>query len=334
MTQQRAVETDKELMRDLLYKMVLIRRFEDKAAEMYARGKVAGFLHLYNGEEAVGVGAISVLRKEDLVVTHYRDHGHALAKGCDPKRLMAELFGKATGVSKGKGGSMHFFDASVGFLGGWAIVGGQIPLAVGLAFASKYLEAGHVVLNIFGDAATNIGEFHEALNMAALWKVPIVFLCENNLYGMGTAVSRASAVTEIARKATAYGIPGERVDGMDVLAVREVVGKAVDRARRGDGPSLIEALTYRFRGHSMADPVFYRDKAEAEEWKDRDPILQFQKRLATDGVLAAEETAAIDQEVDQVIEESVRFAEESPFPPPEALYEDVYASPPEPAEGD
>ncbi|HEU5395356.1 MAG TPA: thiamine pyrophosphate-dependent enzyme, partial [Candidatus Methylomirabilis sp.] len=224
-------DVDKATAVDLLRQMLLIRTFEDKAAEMYAKGKIGGFLHLYNGEEAVAVGAISVLRKEDLVVTHYRDHGHALAKGSDPARCMAELFGRATGLCKGKGGSMHFCDASVGILGGYAIVAGHLPLAAGLAFAFQYQGKNNVVLCFFGDGATNGGDFHEALNLSSLWKLPVVFICENNLYGMGTALQKASALQEIHRKAAAYDMPGERVDGMDVLAVREATARAVAAAR-------------------------------------------------------------------------------------------------------
>lgn len=316
---------DRKLMLDLLYQMLLIRQFEDKAAEMYARGRIAGFLHLYNGEEAVAVGAVAGLREGDLLVTHYRDHGHAIAKGSDVRRLMAELFGKVTGVCKGKGGSMHFFDASVGMLGGYAIVAGHLPLAVGLALASDYLGKGQVVLCIFGDGATNNGYFHEAMNMAALWRLPVVFLCENNLYGMGTALKKASAVQEIYRKAQAYDIPGERVDGMDVLAVREAVAKAVERAREGWGPSFVEAVTYRFRGHSMADPVLYRTKAEEEAWRSRDPIVLFRQKLEVEGLLSGEEFERLEREVEEVVQEAVRFAEESPEPPQEALYEDIYA---------
>jgi len=316
---------DRKLMLDLLSQMLLIRQFEDKAAEMYARGRIAGFLHLYNGEEAIAVGAVAGLREGDLLVTHYRDHGHAIAKGSDVRRLMAELFGKATGVCKGKGGSMHFFDASVGMLGGYAIVAGHLPLAVGLALAGDYLGKDQVVLCIFGDGATNNGYFHEAMNMAALWRLPVVFLCENNLYGMGTALKKASAVQEIYRKAQAYDIPGERVDGMDVLAVREAVVKAAERARQGWGPSFVEAVTYRFRGHSMADPVLYRTKAEEEVWRSKDPIVLFRQKLEAEGLLTAQEFERLEQEVEEVIREAVRFAEESPEPPLEALYEDIYA---------
>jgi len=318
---------DKKTLLRFLHQMLLMRKFEDKAAELYARGKIAGFLHLYNGQEASAVGAISTLAEHDLLTTHYRDHGYAIARGMDLNRCMAELLGKATGVAKGRGGSMHFFDATVGMLGGWAIVAGHMPLAVGLGFASNYLGKGQVVLCIFGDGATNNGYFHEALNMAKLWKVPVVFLCENNLYGMGTAVHRASATTEMVRKAAPYDIPAERVDGMDVLAVREATQRAVDHARRGDGPYFLEVVTYRFRGHSMADPILYRDKAEVEEWKQRDPIVIFRQRLEQEGLLSAQEMERIERETDELVAEAVRFAEESPDPPLTDLYEDIYANP-------
>ncbi|MFQ5959984.1 MAG: pyruvate dehydrogenase (acetyl-transferring) E1 component subunit alpha [Candidatus Methylomirabilales bacterium] len=318
---------DKKTLLNFLHQMLLIRKFEDKAGELYARGKIAGFLHLYNGEEAVAVGAVSALQEHDLLITHYRDHGHAIAKGMDVKRCMAELLGKATGCAKGRGGSMHFFDASLGFYGGWAIVAGHLPLAVGLGLASNILGKKQVTLCVFGDGATNNGYFHEALNLAKLWTVPVVFLCENNLYGMGTAVHRASAVTEMYKKAAAYNIPAEQVDGMDVLAVREATVKAVDHARRGDGPIFLEVITYRFRGHSMADPILYRDKSEVDEWKHRDPILLFRRKLEEEGLLTPQELEQIERETDDLVADSVRFAEESPDPPLTDLYEDIYANP-------
>lgn len=318
----------KELLLGFYRQMVLIRRFEDKAAEMYALGKIGGFLHLYNGEEAVAVGAISVLRPEDHIFTHYRDHGHALARGMDPRRVMAELFGKVTGVSKGRGGSMHLADPALRFWGGYAIVGGHIPLACGMALAIQYRGADEVVLCIFGDGATNIGEFHEGLNIAALWKLPVIFLCENNLYGMGTHVRRAASTPEIYRRAEVYGIRSEQVDGMDVLAVREAMTRAMNYVRDGNGPYFLEALTYRFRGHSMADPELYRSKEEVEEWRrNRDPIARFSNYLTANGYATAEELAAIEQEVEAEVEEAVRFAEESPEPPLESVTEYVYVNP-------
>ncbi|MCZ6480016.1 MAG: pyruvate dehydrogenase (acetyl-transferring) E1 component subunit alpha [candidate division NC10 bacterium] len=318
---------DKKTLLNFLHQMLLIRKFEDKSGELYARGKIAGFLHLYNGQEASAVGAISTLAEHDLLITHYRDHGYAIARGLDLNRCMAELLGKATGIVKGHGGSMHFFDVSLGMLGGWAIVAGHLPLAVGLGLASNYLGKQQVVLCVFGDGATNNGYFHEALNMAKLWKVPVVFLCENNLYGMGTAVHRASATLEMSRKAAPHGIPAQRVDGMDVLAVREATTKAVEHARRGDGPFFLEVLTYRFRGHSMADPILYRDKAEVEEWKQRDPIVIFRQRLEKEGLLSPQEMEQIERETDELVVEAVRFAEESPDPPLTDLYKDIYADP-------
>jgi pyruvate dehydrogenase E1 component alpha subunit len=309
---------------DLLRQMMLIRRFEEKAAEMYARRKIGGFLHLYIGQEAVGVGAISTLGPSDYIVSHYREHGHALARGLEPGPLMAELFGRATGVSRGRGGSMHLFDVKRGFMGGYAIVGGHMPLAVGLALASSYLKNGRIVLNIFGDGAVNQGEFHESLNLASVWKLPVVFLCENNLYGMGTDVRRVSAEPEIHKRACAYNIPAERVDGMDLLAVREAARRAVDWARGGKGPYFLEAVTYRFRGHSMADPEFYRDKAEVERWKAQDPIVRFRRYLEGEGLISEEEARSLEEGVEAAINEAVRFADESPEPPLEALYEHVY----------
>jgi len=275
----------------------------------------------------VSVGAISVLRLEYLVVTHFLDHGHALAKGSEPRRCMAELFGKATGLCKGKGGSMHFCDASVGILGGYAIVAGHLPIAAGLALAFQYQGKDNVVLCFFGDGATNIGDFHEALNLASLWKLPVIYICENNLYGMGTALRKSSALLDIHKKAVAYDMPGERVDGMDVFAMREATARAVAAARAGEGPTLLEAICYRFRGHSMADPVLYRKKEEEQAWRTRDPITTLRARLEARGLLSAQEYAALEREVLAVIEEAVRFAEESPEPAPEELYTDVYAQP-------
>ena len=308
---------------DLYRTMMLIRRFEEKAAEMYGRAKIGGFLHLYIGEEAVAAGSIPLLEERDYIVTHYRDHGHAIARGLDTNRLMAELFGKATGTSRGKGGSMHLFDASKGFLGGYAIVGGMMPVSVGLALASRDRDEGRVCLCIFGDGAVNQGEFHESFNMAALWKLPVVFLLENNGFGMGTRVERAHAGLEMSHLADAFCIPSEQVDGMDVLAMREAAGRAIQHARSGEGPFFLEALTYRFRGHSMADPMQYRDKEEEEQWRHRDPIAQFRGRLEREG-LKEEALAKIEDSVEQEVEEAVKFADESPALPVESLHEDIY----------
>ena len=315
---------------DLLHlyrQMVAIRKFEERAAEQYAHGKIGGFLHLYIGEEAIAVGAIDAMEERDHVVTHYRDHGYAIALGTDPRLLMAELFGRSTGVAGGRGGSMHFADAERNFWGGYAIVAGHLPIAAGLALASQYLEQDYVVLCFFGDGATNNGAFHEALNFASLWKLPVLFICENNQYGMGTAVEYASAVREMAKKATAYDIPSERIDGQDVLEVREAVKKALDHCRAGNGPYFIEAMTYRFRGHSMADPEAYRTKEEVEKWRQEDPILRFRGKLLAEGVATEDELNAIDSEVDAQMEEAVRFADESPVPDPSTLTDYVYTEP-------
>jgi pyruvate dehydrogenase E1 component alpha subunit len=304
--------------------MQLIRRFEEAAALAYQRRKIGGFLHLYIGEEAVAVGAIATLQPQDFAVSSYREHGHALARGMDPKAVMAELYGKVTGVSRGKGGSMHLFDASKGFLGGYAIVAGQMPIAVGLGLASVQMESDHLAMCFFGDGAVNEGEFHEALNLASLWKTPVVFICENNLYGMGTALARASAVTEIYRRAEAYDIPSERVDGMDVLAVYAAARKAVEYSRAGNGPYFLEAMTYRFRAHSMADPELYRTKEEVAEWRKKDPIIALRNRMMEQGIASEEDLNALDAVIERTVDESVRFAEESPEPAPEELWTDIY----------
>ncbi len=317
---------DKKLMVDLLYQMLLIRRFEEKAAEMYAQGKIGGFLHLDVGMEASCVGAISVLRPDDYVIAGYREHGHCLARGSDPRRAMAELFGRIDGLCKGKGGSMHFFDKERNFLGGTGIVGGQLPIGTGAGFAINYQGGDQVCLCFFGDGSVAQGVFHESLNMAALWKLPVIYICENNLYAMGTALSRTQSVTDIYKKAEAYGMPGEQVDGMDVVAVREAVSKAVERARREKTPTLIETRTYRFRGHSMRDPAaaVYRTREEVEEWKKSDPIVLLWDRMSRDGVITDAEYKEMDKEITQVVEEAVRFAEASPEPPLEELLTDVF----------
>jgi len=306
--------------------MALIRRFEEKAAEMYALGRIGGFLHLYIGQEAVAVGAASTLRPDDYAVSSYREHGHCLAKGSDPRRVMAELFGRRDGLSKGKGGSMHLFDKSVNFLGGHGIVGAHLPLAAGAGFAINYQGGDQVVLCFFGDGAVPEGEFHEAMNLVALWKLPVIYICENNRYAMGTAIHRALAQTEIWRFAETYGIHGEAVDGMDVLAVRECVGRVVERARRDKTPALIEARTYRFRGHSMRDPAgaIYRTREEVEREKQRDPIALLTARGLKDGVLSEADVRAIEKNVADAVDEAVAFAEASPEPPASFLFTDVY----------
>jgi pyruvate dehydrogenase E1 component alpha subunit len=317
---------DAELARRLLTQMALIRRFEEKAAEMYALGKIGGFLHLYIGQEAVAVGATSTVRLDDYAVSSYREHGHCLAKGSDPRRIMAELFGRMDGLSKGKGGSMHLFDKSVNFLGGHGIVGAHLPLAAGAGFAIKYQGGDQVVLCYFGDGAVPEGEFHESMNLAALWKLPVIFICENNRYAMGTAIHRALAQTDIWRFAETYGIPGEAVDGMDVLAVRDVVARAVERARRDKTPTLIEARTYRFRGHSMRDPAgsVYRTTEEVEREKLRDPIALFTDRCLKESLLTAVDIRNIEKAVNDLADAAVAFAEASPEPPPSELFTDVY----------
>src|SRR5258705_1171922 len=311
----------------LLHQMVLIRRFEEKSAEAYSTGKIGGFCHLYIGQEAVAVGAISAIRTDDYVLTSYREHAHALAKGMTPESVMAELFGKETGCSRGKGGSMHMFDSRVNFLGGHAIVGGQIPLASGTACASKYKGTDRVSLCFFGEAAVNQGAFHESLNMAQLWKLPCIYICENNQYGMGTSLARAMSLQNIAQKACAYEVAAEFVDGMDVLAVREATIRAVERARKDSLPTLLEVRTYRFMGHSMSDPGNYRTRAEIEKYQQRDPIKLFVASLKEAGVIDDKGLEQMEQQVREEIERAVRFADESPEPPPDALYSDVYANP-------
>ncbi len=310
----------------LLREMLLIRRFEEKAGEAYALGQIGGFCHLYIGQEAVAVGCIAALREDDYVTTSYREHGHALTRGMSARSVMAELFGKATGCSKGKGGSMHLFDAERRFLGGHGIVGGQIPIAAGAAFAIKYRGGDQVSMCFFGEAAVNIGAFHETLNMASLWKLPAVFVVENNRYGMGTAAERASAVENIASRALSYGTEAEVVDGMDVLAAHDAAARAVARGREQSMPTLLNVLTYRFVGHSMSDASHgtYRTLEEVEENKKNDPIGKFCGRLVDESLFSHEEFAAMDQDVIAEVEDSVAFAESSPDPDPAELLTDVY----------
>jgi pyruvate dehydrogenase E1 component alpha subunit len=325
--EERAQREDPALLRTMLEQMLLVRRFEEKSAELYTLGKIGGFCHLYIGQEAVAVGALSTIGPEDYIFTSYREHGHALVRGMDPGEVMAELYGKQSGVSKGKGGSMHLFDKRRGFMGGHAIVGGQIPLAAGTGFASKYLQQGRVTLCFFGEAAVNIGSFHESLNLAALWKLPVVFICENNRFGMGTPIERASSLYELSQKACAYNMARTWVDGMDVLAVRATLQEAVQRARQSSAPTLIEARTYRFMGHSMSDPSHghYRTKAEVEEQRRHDPIALFTAALQAAGIVTQEQWDELDQKVRDIVEEAVAFAERSPAPDPKELYTDVLA---------
>ena len=318
---------DHDKLVKIYHEMVMIRRFEEKCAESYSLGKIGGFCHLYIGQEAVAVGAISLLRRDDYVLTSYREHGQAIAKGISPEAVMAELYGKRTGCSHGKGGSMHMFDKDVNFLGGHAIVGGQIPLATGVAFAAKYQETDRVTLCFFGEAAVNQGAFHESLNMAQLWKLPCIYICENNMYGMGTSLERAMSFQDVAQKSCAYEMESEFVDGMDVLAMRQATQRAIKRAREQSLPTLIEARTYRYMGHSMSDPGNYRTRAEIEKYQERDPIKTFQKKLKDGGIITDDDIANIEAQVKEVVERAVRFADESPLPDPSELYTDVYANP-------
>jgi pyruvate dehydrogenase E1 component subunit alpha len=313
-----------ELLR-AYYLMKLARDFETRVAEQYTKGRIGGFCHLYSGEEAVAVGALWHLTRDDYVLGSYRDHAYFLIRGGDPGKAMAELFGYAQGPCKGKGGSMHLFDPEINFLGGYAIVGGECPIATGLGYAAKQEGQGRVVVCSFGDGATNQGAFHEALNMASLYKLPVIWLCENNLYGIGTSVPRASAQKSMARKAgEAYSMPAEVVDGMDFLKMQSVAERAVKRARAGEGPSFIEAKCYRYRGHSMSDPATYRSKAEVEIWKERDPLPRLQAIIKNDFEIGDEEFAEIDKRVKSELAKAVAFAEAGSELPVERLYEDLY----------
>jgi pyruvate dehydrogenase E1 component alpha subunit len=307
--------------------MLLIRRFEERAGEAYSVGQIGGFCHLYIGQEALAVGTISGLRADDYIISAYREHGQALARGMTSRSIMAELFGKATGCSAGKGGSMHLFDASLGFMGGHGIVGGQIPLGAGFAWAAKYRQTQQVSLTYFGEAAANIGSFHEALNIAGLWKLPAIFVIENNGYGMGTSVRRSSAITDLADRAASYGMPGVVVDGQDVVAVREATDEAVARARAGEGPTLMDIRTYRFVGHSMSDAPHgtYRTKDEVESFRRRDPIAVLEARMREAGEMDDERLAALEAEIAAEVADSITFAEESPEPDLSELWTDVLA---------
>jgi pyruvate dehydrogenase E1 component alpha subunit len=315
---------DPETAREWLATMTLIRRFEERAGEMYARAKVGGFLHLSIGEEASIVGSARALRASDYLISTYRSHGHAIVRGTPPERVMAELFGRADGCSGGRGGSMHMFDLQHRFMGGYGIVGGNLPIAAGIALASDYRGEDDVTLCVFGDGASNQGTFGETLNLAALWRLPVVFMVTNNQFGMGTALGRHSAVTDLQRKGESLGVPGTRCDGMDVLDTHAVVSEALRRVREERRPLLVEAVTYRFRGHSMADPEEYRTKEEVSQWRERDPIPAFGERLERAGVIDAAEREQLDERARAHVDEAVAFAENSPFPPPASLYDDVY----------
>ena len=313
-----------EVCLELLETMALIRRFEEEAGRQYQRAKAGGFLHLAIGEEATIVGTVSAMQESDYLIGTYRTHGHAIARGTDPKNVMAELFGREDGTARGRGGSMHIFDGERRFMGGYGIVGGNLPLAAGLALASDYKGTDEVTVCMFGDGASNTGNFGETMNLAALWSLPIVFILENNLYGMGTSVERHSAITDFSRKAEGLGVPGVRADGMDVLAMRETVAEHLKIAREERRPTMVEAFTYRFRGHSAADPEVYREKEEVEEWRKRDPIELFADRLEEEGILEEGEREKLRERIDKRVTEAVEFADASDEPPLDSLYDNLY----------
>ncbi|MBI2887382.1 MAG: pyruvate dehydrogenase (acetyl-transferring) E1 component subunit alpha [Chloroflexi bacterium] len=315
---------DARLLVQLHDQMLLIRRFEEKVNEMYTRAKIGGYCHLNIGEEGAIVGSMSALGEADYIFAGYREHGHALARGLDPKGIMAELFGKATGVSRGRGGSMHLFDAGRRFMGGYAIVGGHLPIAVGAAMAIRYREGSEAVATYLGEGATNAGAFHESLNVAKLWRLPIIFIVLNNQYEMGTPVAKTSAVPEQYKKGATYGMHGEQVDGMDVLAVREATLAALRRAREDEDPSILELVAYRFRGHSVIDPARYRTEEELRSWLARDPIESFRQKLSAAGLLTEDHIEAAEQRIGQQVAEAVAFAEASPFPDPSTLFDYLY----------
>jgi pyruvate dehydrogenase E1 component alpha subunit len=316
---------DASLLLGLYRQMCLCRRFEEAAARAYSQGKISGFLHLYIGQEAVAVGAISGAAPDDYIVATYREHAHYLARTGDTRGAMAELYGKATGCCGGRGGSMHLFDAAKRMLGGWAIVGGHVPIAAGVAFGSKYRGEPDVTLCFFGDGTANMGAFHEGLALAAVWKLPVVFICENNQYAMGTPLYRTLSVEDVAVRARGYPMEADIVNGDDVLEVREAVRQAVARARKESLPFFLEAKTYRFRGHSMSDPAKYRTKDELQKWMERDPIHVLERRIRVLGIATEEQLRSLDEEAKAEVQDAVRFAEESPFPAPETVDEYVYA---------
>jgi pyruvate dehydrogenase E1 component alpha subunit len=317
--------TDPELLRAMLYQMVLGRVFEQKCAEVYRIGKIGGFCHLYIGQEAVGVGSIMALQPEDYVITSYRDHVQAIVKGITPEAVMAELFGRAGGNVGGKGGSMHMFSKELGFFGGHGIVGGQIGVGTGMAYAQKYKGTDNVTLCFFGEAAVNQGIFHESLNMAQLWKLPVIYICENNQYGMGTSQKRAMSISSIASKAEGFGMANEFVDGMDVMAVREATLRAIERARNESLPTLLEVRCYRFMGHSMSDPGKYRTSEEIKKYQERDPVVLFKESLLEAKVISSEDYVEIETRAKEATEKALKFADESPLPDEKELFTDVYA---------
>lgn len=318
-------KTDKKLLRNMLYQMVLGRHFEEKCAEVYRMGKIGGFCHLYIGQEAIGVGSIMALNNDDMVITAYRDHVQAMVKGMSPESVMAELYGKEGGCVKGKGGSMHMFSKELEFFGGHGIVGGQIGVGTGMAYAAKYKNTGQVVICFFGEAAVNQGIFHESLNMAQLWGLPCIYICENNQYGMGTSQQRAMSISSIAQKGDGYGIANEFVDGMDVMAVRDATLRAIERARKRSLPTLLEVRAYRFMGHSMSDPGNYRSREEIAKYQERDPIILFKDSLLEAKVFGDKDFEKIEQEALAMVAKAVEFAENSPLPNESELLTDVYA---------
>jgi pyruvate dehydrogenase E1 component alpha subunit len=317
-----SIDTEKLLW--MYTNMLKIRRFEEKVGELFAAGKIPGFVHLYIGEEAVATGVCAHLRKDDYITSTHRGHGHLISKGGDLKLMMAELFGKRTGYCKGKGGSMHIADVDLGILGANGIVGGGPPIATGAALAAKYKGTDQVAVCFLGDGASNQGTFHEGVNMASIWKLPVIFVVENNMYGISLSQTRSMRVQDIADRAAAYDIPGFVVDGNDVIAVYEAAGEAIQRARAGEGPALIECKTYRYRGHFEGDPMIYRTREEEEMWKAKDPIPRFEAKLKEMGVLTEAQAREINERIIAQVEEAVRFAEESPWPTPEEVLEDVY----------
>lgn len=322
----KTAKTDRDLLLKLMREMLLIRRFEEKAGQLYGLRKIGGFCHLYTGQEAVAVGSIAALDlSRDYVLTAYRDHGHALACGMDPKALMAELFGRKTGCSGGKGGSMHLFDAEHHMFGGNGIVGSQIPVATGVAFKVHYAKEDGAVLCFFGDGAIHQGAFHESMNLAKIWKLPIIFICENNQFGMGTRFDRVSSVENFSQMGASYGIPGKQVDGMNVLSVYDDVSEAVNRARKNGEASFLEARTYRYKGHSMSDPGTYRSREEIEDYKKQDPLLIMKVYLDEKNLLSEEEYKKMDQDCRRICDDAAEFSEKSPEPSLESLYKDVYA---------
>ncbi|MGA2489807.1 MAG: pyruvate dehydrogenase (acetyl-transferring) E1 component subunit alpha [Anaerolineales bacterium] len=316
---------DEQTYLDLYYQMVLIRRLEERGAELYQAGKIGGFMHLYIGQEAVSTGLIAARQPQDRVITAYRDHGVAINCGIPVNQVMAELLGKATGISKGRGGSMHMADVTKNYWGGHAIVGAHLPLAAGLALGDKYAGRDGVTICMFGEGATNIGFFHEALNLSKVWTLPVLWVCENNMYGMGTTVGRASAVSEIQQKAEGYGMPHGRADGMDVMAVYAAAQKAIEAVRSGSGPRLLEIMTYRFRGHSMGDPERYRRQEEVKKWEEHDPIGVYCDYLTSNKYATLEELNAIDERANMDVQKAVEFAEASPEPALESLFDNIYA---------